>query len=577
VSRSQSRGELQKPLYDSPAFARLAEPIKIIGSGEIVPVLNWSFAQAVMLVLALGTPARADLKAIYGAEPGAGHDLTVEMADDGAMRFTSGDGSYVLILAGQSYSVSAGPGGPIVMTGEAMGWQSRRDRENWIVTSFGGSTDAAPIRYVPAGATTVAGHDGVAYAVPGVAGTQLVLSDEPALLPTGHALAAYDRAKAVMWDDPDHAPENLSRLYSDHGVLRFWYHELQSISFQPIDRTRFTLPAPPLTLAELQADAAKAGPAEPDPPAGDRTQVTRAGYFGRTLYTLDTDGRLLARAEGADHGTDVNVPGPVRDFCALGADLHLVTSDPQSTTLSVWTGAPDAWVLAAAFVETRRDPFLALDCSGPEAAILTARTIRFPHRQRSSAITGNPLGEGAFPTTLQHDGFLYVGINAGEFGGGLVRFPLTGGRAEIIDKSEPVTGLALDPASPDCILASVGLVHFAPSGSIVRICGKGIALAYAKPYTLDPDWRFDPAHPAEAYPSVAFFSLGDSPDGVWAVATDGIYRFGTAPVPAFTAFPRSFNLAPGGVDWSNPAFVLVPTTMNRRFSVSGASLILVPR
>ena len=102
-------------------------------------------------------------------------------------------------------------------------------------------------------------------------------------------------------------------------------------------------------------------------------------------------------------------------------------------------------------------------------------------------------------------------------------------------------------------------------------------MVYAKPYTIDPNWRFDPENPSTDHSSVAFYSLGGNAHGVWAVASDGIYSFGTEAEPEHRPFPGGFEFPKSGVDWSHPEFALVLTTMNQRFSVGGASLILVPR
>jgi hypothetical protein len=116
-----------------------------------------------------------------------------------------------------------------------------------------------------------------------------------------------------------------------------------------------------------------------------------------------------------------------------------------------------------------------------------------------------------------------------------------------------------------------------PHGSVLRICGEKISLAYSKPYTLDPNWRFDPKNISESNYSVPYFSLGGDGRKVWAVGSDGIYHFATDKLPAFSAFPRPHRTPPSRIDWSNPEFILIRTGMNQRHSLSGGSLILVPR
>ncbi|GAB7550868.1 hypothetical protein NRB_03630 [Novosphingobium sp. 11B] len=142
---------------------------------------------------------------------------------------------------------------------------------------------------------------------------------------------------------------------------------------------------------------------------------------------------------------------------------------------------------------------------------------------------------------------------------------------------DPVTGLAPDPSRSDCMLATVGLVHMLSHGGVVRICGEDVSLAYAKPYTLDPDWHWDGKLDRERTSSVAFQSMRSEAGmaTAWAVASDGVYRFGTAPLPQFSPFPK--RRLGDAVDRSHPEYILIPTDMNQRHSLSGRSFILVPR
>lgn len=258
--------------------------------------------------------------------------------------------------------------------------------------------------------------------------------------------------------------------------------------------------------------------------------------------------------------------------------------------IRLWSGAPGNWKQEATFRQSQEHPFLALDCSGTEPLLLTAKALQLPRSGRTIAIDPEKLAPGGYFTTLQHGGYLYVGANSGEWGGGLRRFSLTTGAGEAIDASDPeelcggalntncdpVTGLSPDPAKPDCVLASVGLVHFGSSGQVVRICDGRVAVAYRKPYTLDPAWETKPAED-ESFSSVPFYALVSSEDASWAVANDGLYRFAAEERPTFIPFGRTKRLPASGIDWSDARFVLVATDMNQRHSMSGTSLLLVPR
>lgn len=550
--------------------------------------LRWTVAAIFSIFFG---PAMADVRAAYERNISGLETLVVEFADDGALRVSSagrGGGDYFLFVDGQGYSVNAGPGGPTVITVEAAAELARRDSADEIISA--GTDQVLPLLYTPMEATNIAGYNGIRYNLPNAylpEFTEVVLSDDPALRPLGNAFATYSRATDAMAGSDGEDVDNLGQLLAEHGVLEIWQYEMKSVSFEPVARSRFTVPAVPLTLAELpEAELQDDLPTEIGS-STERLYVVTADFHENTLYTLLSDGRLQAWSEGAESGSDVVAPALVRDFCALGDDLFLVTSNPTDEIVRLWSGEPRAWSVVTQFTESESDPFLTLDCSGPQPLMLSAKAIRLPNESRS--ITYGSVGYAS--ATLQHGGFLYVGINAGEWGGGLMRFPLTGGAGTRIDASDrqgvcggllnkdcdPVTGLETDPRHLDCILVTIGLVHFFPNGSIVRVCGESISLAYAKPYTLDVNWKFDPDRMDETGSSVAFYSLAKSKTGLWAVSGDGTYHFGKGAEPAFAPFPSSFQFPSSGVDWSNPEFVLVLTTLNQRFSVSGGSLILVPR
>jgi hypothetical protein len=336
-----------------------------------------------------------------------------------------------------------------------------------------------------------------------------------------------------------------------------------------------------------------ASPARPDSRGKERNpSVIRAIYHDRTLLILTADGRIRAWHEGAKVSVPVAAPKKTGSFCANGDRLYLVAVDDDGKRIIVWRGAPGAWSQVLQLAGGENDSFVALDCSGSDPVMLTASAIRFLNSGQKVAINQQQPRQPGYFTTLQHGGYLYVGANAGEWGGGLRRFPLVGGSEEIVDASDPatlcggklnrachpVTGLAPDPVRPDCILATTGLIHMSLShGSVLRICNTEITVAFTKPFKRALPRNDDPARPKGTESNIPFYSLGKGASGVWAVGSDGIYRFADDGLPAFTAFPQVFQMPASGIDWSHRDFVLVATDMNQRHSVSGRSLILMPR
>jgi hypothetical protein len=182
------------------------------------------------------TTAQADIQATYDDPDSPNQYFIVEIADNGAMRFTGRDGSYLLILDGQAFDVEAGPGGPIVKTAEAVGYSAREAVKSGAVVYFNSDKAKAisSVKYVPEKEVIVTGYRGTQYFVPGTEYSRLTLSIEPKLLPLGKALFEYFKAVDEMSADPDTTSDNIGDLVSSHGVLEFWRNKLVWVSNEKI-------------------------------------------------------------------------------------------------------------------------------------------------------------------------------------------------------------------------------------------------------------------------------------------------------------------------------------------------------
>jgi hypothetical protein len=552
----------------------------------------WAFTLLSAVVLNLSTtPAFADVKAIY-SEDGSRSALTIETTDDGLLRIEQRADGYFLLRAGKAYSVNAAPGGPEVMTVEALAYSMREQEENGEIgfTEADGPKKEGPLRLIAKEEAKIAGFDGVVHRISSTDFNVITLAKDPKLLVLGKAVASYFDIIKMISNEPVEQVTNLYELLATHGVLALGDMKLISISYDKIDPVRFDIPAKPLTMSDLVASKKKEAGID-ESKNKKQSSFIQATYLNHTLFTLDDEGKMQAWQEGAKEGAAITAPQDIRNFCAIGDKLFLIAANQKSKSITLWSGMPTAWTRVTQFQQSKKSYFRALDCSGKEPLLLRSDAIQFPLSGRTIAINSKQEVPGGFATTLQYNGYLYVGLNAGEWGGGLQRYPLTGGAVQAIDGSDseelcggilntscdPVTGLAPDPKQPDCILATIGLVHFRPRGSIARICGGKPAIAYAKPYTLETGWRFDPEKIEKSFSSVAFYSLNSSKRSTWAIGSDGIYNFGDDAVPAFKPFPRVYRLPSNGIDWSNPEFVLLITNKNQRHSISGNSLIMVPR
>lgn len=545
---------------------------------------------ALLASLLGASPAWADLRAVY-SDPARSsrEEIIVEISDSGAVRVTSRDGSYLLILGDQAYTIFPGPGGPEVVTVEALGFRARDAiKSGRVSVAYAGGKRPMGYNYVAAEELAVGPRKGRAYRIDGIPnGAPVILSEDAELRSLGQALARY--FKAVNQMQAEEIPDNLGELLPGKGVLGFWDNQLVSVEQVTIDPAHWTLPGTATTLADVRQQASE----DTTEPAQQGPSIVAAAFFGKKLLTLDNSGAMASWSEGGSSGAPFATPGSVTRFCVSDNEVWLITSEGKSQgQVAVWSGQPESWRKVMALKQSSKEFLVTVDCSGSEPVALTTSSLRFLRSGKVVALTWPKRAPGGYPVSLQHGGYFYLGMNAGEWGGGLHRFALAGGDGKLVDAADPkslcggtlnaacdpVTGLAPDPARSDCVLATTGLVHFMANGSVLRICGDKIELAYAKPYTTDPNWKFDPAAPVqERFSSLPFFSMGSSVGLAWAVGSDGIYRFGSQAIPDFAAFGKAKRWPPSRIDWSDPEVVLILTDMNRRHSVSGNSLILVPR
>jgi hypothetical protein len=350
-----------------------------------------------------------------------------------------------------------------------------------------------------------------------------------------------------------------------------------------------------ITLALALAAATAAGrPAhalEPVRPGQD-TFIRSAVYADGRLWLLTDAGALSTIAEGGDTRTDVPLPEPALDLWRQDGRAAVVTCPREDC--KAWTvreRSAGAWKDIAA-IPAEGDSFIAIRPDGAGLVLLTSRRIIeiASGEQRVTMLAPGGRMRG-LPVVHVTPAYIFLGFNAGEWGGGMQRIVRKSGAGMVIERNEsgelcggplntkcdPVNGIATVPWKPDCIAAAVGLVHFSPSGRIIEVCGDEIRRLYVKPFGQQPPDNELTQRYGEPYSSVAFFGLVQSGDKRLAVGIDGIYETGAdgnvqiSPLPAFK---------PAGgisVSFELPGAVLVHTNINRRLSISGSVPLLVPR
>jgi hypothetical protein len=181
-------------------------------------------------------------------------------------------------------------------------------------------------------------------------------------------------------------------------------------------------------------------------------------------------------------------------------------------------------------------------------------------------------------------GSIYIGIDVGEWGGGLQRVELKTGMVEGIERRDakelcagplnqqcdPVTGVIPDPQEADCVLASVGLVHlFHSTGRILRVCGKDVTLVSELPL----------ASKNEKWPQTeAFYGLAPAASGgFWAITPRALYSYSAdGRKEKEYLLPTLESVSGIRLSRAVPGVVVLQTDVNWAVSTSGYTPLVVP-
>lgn len=319
--------------------------------------------------------------------------------------------------------------------------------------------------------------------------------------------------------------------------------------------------------------------------------ITRAVFANDQLWMLHDDGSLVSlRPDGATP-EGVATGGRAIEICRSNNDvLAVVAADKDRWTVK--RRLTVGWASEVA-VLAEGDTFVALACTPDTAsvALVTNRRLIEVEGAQVRAAKLSPELEPPFVagTALIDQDAVWVGLNVGEWGGGLRRIARATGKTETVEHNrsgqlcggplntacDPVNGLVASPKSSSCILAAIGLVHMMSHGRIVEICGDSVRRRFFKP--LDPQPPRGELDDGEPSSTVAFFGLARAGERVWALGIDGLYRFDGSTQPRFQELPRFEDKGGYRVSFAVPGIVLVMTDVNQRRSMSGAVPIMAIR
>jgi hypothetical protein len=328
--------------------------------------------------------------------------------------------------------------------------------------------------------------------------------------------------------------------------------------------------------------------------SGQENFLTRAIFVDGRLWLLSDAGELSSIIEGTDARFDASLHEPALDICARNGHIEALTCDRpgcKAWKLRRWAG--DRWSVAATLASTG-DGFVALDCAATTTVLTSRRIVELTGRGEKSVPLSEELEKMSYAgvtSALVTADQIFVGVNRGEWGGGLRRIDRQTGKLTVVESNvsgdlcggplntacDPVNGIAPEPWKPGCVAAAVGLVHFSPHGRIVEICGDRVRRVYFKAFDSSRSRLPSQALSDEPFETVAFFGLAQAKDSLWASGIDGVYQLKGEDAVRFFSLPKFKIFGNIGVSFDLPGLILVLTGVNRRLSISGNVPMLIPR
>jgi hypothetical protein len=350
----------------------------------------------------------------------------------------------------------------------------------------------------------------------------------------------------------------------------------------------------------------------------ERTMMEPAPLGGAVLgneaLLYDFRGRLFSydRRSGKRHlllndgVADVSTAGDgsawILSVPSLPEDLEYNAAlPPGSFTLSQYRNGQIEALPPVEYAANERPLMLAIRDGEP---VLIGRTAAFIkagggtdwQKVEFDRTIGEQLRDGDASTLISSDGKIaFVGINLGEWGGGLVKVDLANGKVNRPDKRgpdlcdgplnsdcDPVTGIVPDPDDNRCVLASIGLSHFLMHGRVLRVCPESISVELTRPLErptqiIERSIRGAATGDSNSPMSTeAFFALIETGDGsIWAISPFAAYRKEGAKWSRH-ALPDLKQRGSLEVSEELPGIVLLSSWRNARNSLSGPTPMAFP-
>jgi|HubBroStandDraft_6_1064221.scaffolds.fasta_scaffold194350_1 hypothetical protein len=330
-----------------------------------------------------------------------------------------------------------------------------------------------------------------------------------------------------------------------------------------------------------------------DPVLGDRIAegvvfAARLWLRGTVVRSGDASGALVS-VSLADLSRRDDFDSGVLGMKTIGGDLWVLRQPPSSKMewiLSVLRN--EAFEDRAHFVSQDIDLPIALFNSGGTPAVLShtsIRTLSEDGRWSSVRLEGQlRRGVQIQVASPVNGNSAYVGINMGEWGGGLQRVDLKTGKVSSIERRDtkdlcggplnsdcdPVTGVIPDLQNKDCVLVAIGLVHFLSHGRILRVCDTKVSVVFEHSEKKEINGK-------SLEVSAAFYGLASTDGGFWAITPGALYRFAVdGNTQVRYPLPKMKPVSGVYMNRDLPGVIVVRTDVNWAVSLSGYTPLIVP-
>lgn len=321
--------------------------------------------------------------------------------------------------------------------------------------------------------------------------------------------------------------------------------------------------------------------------------IERALFAEGRLWLLTSGGALWSIGEARRDVRREPFSTRVLDMCkGHGRFVVAVDQRGDGAAWSLRTHRGSGWSETGA-ESAKGDGLALLQCEADGRLILVTsqRLIEVKGSDRTELpLRRQRVPLNAYSTGLTTPEHVFVGLNYGEFGGGLYRIDRKTGAVEIIERNksgdlcggplnagcDPVSGVVAIPWKPGCVAASVGLIHMGARGRIAEVCGIDVRLMYLGPcpYSQEGKIEIRSGEPVCTEPFSGLFRSGDKlltvgGNGVTSLSASG--QAETRPLPPLQA------AGPFRVNFDDPNLVFVVSGADRRHSLSGKIAIATAR